>query len=48
MSIVERLSVPRSTELPGCHRGGKMRIATHDPIPEKGDAPDPGLRMPVV
>jgi hypothetical protein len=46
MSIIERLLVPGSTELPGCHRGGEMHIATHDPIPEKGDAPDPGLRRP--
>jgi hypothetical protein len=38
MSIIERLLVPGSTELPGCHCGAEMRIATVDPIPERGDA----------
>jgi hypothetical protein len=38
MSSIERLLIPGSTELPGCHCGGEMRIATHDPLPEKGDA----------
>jgi hypothetical protein len=38
MSIIERLLVPGSTELPGCHCGDHMRIVSHDPIPENGDA----------
>ena len=38
MSSIERLLVPGSTELPGCHCGDEMRIASVDPIPERGDA----------
>jgi len=38
VSAIERLLVPGSTELPACHCGDDMRIASHDPIPEKGDA----------
>jgi hypothetical protein len=38
MSAIERLLVPGSTELPGCHCGDDMRVVSHDPIPEKGDA----------
>jgi hypothetical protein len=39
MSAIERLLVPGlSTELPGCHCGDEMRIASHDAIPQKSDA----------
>jgi hypothetical protein len=38
MSAFERLLVPGSTDLPACHCGDDMRIVSHDPIPEKGDA----------
>jgi hypothetical protein len=38
MSAIARSPVPASTELPACHCGDDMRIASHDPIPEKGDA----------
>jgi hypothetical protein len=38
MSAFERLLVPGSTDLPACHCGDEMRIAGHDPTPEKGDA----------
>jgi hypothetical protein len=38
MSIIERLLVPGSTELPQCHCGDDMHIATLASIPEKGDA----------
>ena len=38
MSAIERLLVPGSTELPACHCGDEMRIASHDAIPENSDA----------
>jgi hypothetical protein len=38
MSAIERLLVPGSTDLPACHCGDEMRIASRDPVPEKGDA----------
>jgi hypothetical protein len=47
MSAIERLLVPGSTELPGCHCGDDMRIVSHDAIPDKGDAII-RLQMPLV
>ena len=38
MSAIERLLVPGSTELPACHCGDEMRIASLDPVPETRDA----------
>jgi hypothetical protein len=38
MSAIERLLVPGSTELPACHCGDEMRIASLDPVPESSDA----------
>jgi hypothetical protein len=38
MSAFERLLVPGSTELPECHCGSEMRIASLNPIPESSDA----------
>ena len=38
MSTIERLLVPGSTDLPECHCGDEMRIASLDPIPESSDA----------
>jgi hypothetical protein len=38
MSAIERLLVPGSTELPACHCGDEMRIASLDPAPESSDA----------
>ena len=38
MSSIERLLVPGSTELPGCHCGDEMRIASLDPVAETTDA----------
>ena len=48
MSAIERLLVPGSTELPGCHCGDEMRIASHDAIPQKKRHPRPYLQMPVL
>ena len=38
MSAFERLLVPGSTELPACHCGDEMRIASLDSVPESSDA----------
>ena len=38
MSAIERLLVPGSTDLPACHCGDDMRIASQDQAPKKGDA----------
>ncbi len=38
MSAIERLLVPGSTELPACHCGKEMQIASLDPLPERRDA----------
>jgi hypothetical protein len=38
MSMIERLLVPGSTELPPCHCGDEMCIASLDPIPESSHA----------
>jgi hypothetical protein len=38
MSAIEHLLVPGSTELPGCHCGDEMRIASVDPAPATSDA----------
>jgi hypothetical protein len=38
MSRIERLLVLGSTELPECHCGSEMHIASHDPISENDDA----------
>jgi hypothetical protein len=38
MSAIERLLVPGSTELPACHCGDEMRIASLDPAPQSSDA----------
>ena len=39
MSAIERLLVPGSTELPACHCGDEMRIASLDPAPESSGGP---------
>jgi hypothetical protein len=38
MSVIERLLVPGSTELPRCQCGDEMRVTSRDPLPKKDDA----------